>query len=367
MADEISDADDKPLDVDEPDPITFLWNELDDTAQGRQTKREVTEQFDRIRAALIPQLRPFSAMFEDLQKALVASVPIVDTSRFVKSWPVAGIDTSKFLPDNIAELSGSSGQALKSWNSDYLRLAEQFSQYTLPAIKMPTWTFDLTTFDAERWIRVIPPELRAAGETRLDRLPELDEIALKEGISVAWACPGHVIDRLLAADSAAERQDLLANHESDILDHCSHVLRDLEDHEELGEWVSLVQEAISVEREGFHRAAQALAANMIESLAMRVLGGGSNASKQWGVDIALDEEPFRFAMMVLTLRPLVTAFTPFNPNWSTPIPEGFSRHATVHQIDHPDVCRPEFATAGVMLATALIFLVDRWDPDETSP
>lgn len=246
-------------------------------------------------------------------------------------------------------------------------MAEQFSQITLPAITMPTWTLDLPTFDVEQWTKVIPPELRAQGEHRLDRLPELDEIALRDGISVAWACPGHVIDRLLAADTAKQRQDLLVVHEADILEHCANVLEDLQHDDELSGWVPLVHEAIRVEQAGFHRAAQALVANMIESLAMRVLGGGSNASKHGGVNIVLDDEPFRYAMMVLTLRPLVTAFTPFNPNLDTPIPECFSRHATVHQIDHPEVCRPEFATAGVMLATALMFLVDRWDPDETSP
>lgn len=106
MADDSSSGGDEEMSgEEESDPVTFLWKELDETAQGRQTKRELTEQFDRIREALIPQLQPFNAMFEDLQKTLAVSVPVIDTSKLVKNWPVGGVDTSKFVSGGTVELS----------------------------------------------------------------------------------------------------------------------------------------------------------------------------------------------------------------------------------------------------------------------
>ena len=108
---------------------------------------------------------------------------------------------------------------------------------------------------------VLPPNLRGI---RASRWRRLIEICQEDGISVVWAPRHDIVTGLLDQDSAKARQAYLAEHQDEVLDDVADSL-DAVSHPELADWASLLHRGVEAQRAGHWEAAQALAANVLDS------------------------------------------------------------------------------------------------------
>ena len=184
-----------------------------------------------------------------------------------------------------------------------------------------------------------PPNLRS--------LPSLDavaEIARVEGIAVCGVPRAEIVQKLLAAPDASARRQVLVERSDEIMDDCRVVLDDLG-----GELVGLCSEAVEAFSDGYTSAAQALAAGVIESVALRLR---TQSAKEF-TGAYLDRVPIGRLRCWLALQPVARALVRWSPESGRPPPRGFSRHATVHAAGQPGVFSTCRSLTAVMLATSL--------------
>ena len=226
---------------------------------------------------------------------------------------------------------------LPAWTKKYDEIFNQIAEVT--AFKLPE--LDHWIRDLDRWI---PSNLRD-----VQGLDIVFSVALEEGIPLSWVPRPAIVTELMEADGPQERLRVFAERRDDILDDCDDALAQMSH-----EWATQCRNAIRALRAGLCGAAQSHAANIIDSVVLRL---GGNRARQVAVKLAqrdMDDLPFRLTAETLTRRPLARALTRWQPNAGTPPPAHFSRHATSHAVGHPGVFRPEYALTAIMLATSLI-------------
>jgi len=182
------------------------------------------------------------------------------------------------------------------------------------------------------------------------------QLSLDEGLPLAWVPRSAIVDALLASDTPQERAFILDERLTDILDDCEALLVHIPH-----EWARECVAAISALRAGFDGPAQSHAANIIDSIVLRLLGkNGRDRARAWAGE-PFDDVPLRVASESLTLRPLYRAFAPWWPDQDARPPDHFARHATAHAVGYPGLFHRRHALVAVMLATSLT--VQFWDDD----
>lgn len=93
----------------------------------------------------------------------------------------------------------------------------------------------------------------------------LEQLLLNEGLALAWVVEPEMLTRLLAVESESERREMLAKHWEEITDHCYKLLDDIT-LPKLAEWLDFAIGVADALDSGHTAAAQALAANLIETM-----------------------------------------------------------------------------------------------------
>ena len=183
-------------------------------------------------------------------------------------------------------------------------------------------------------------------------------MAFDEGIPLSWVPRPEIVEELLDANGREERQRVLTDRFQDILQDCSEVLAHTH-----GEWAHQAQSAVDALAAGFAAPAQSHAANVIDSVVLRVYGPPAVqpkkllprdyakvlASRDY-TDLANDE----ILTDYFTCLPLDRAFVSWFPDDGDPPLERFSRHVTAHAVGTPRVFDTTKALVAVMLATSLV-------------
>lgn len=133
-----------------------------------------------------------------------------------------------------------------------------------------------------------------------------------------------------------------------MLDDCEALLAEYEH-----ECAAQCLQAIRALRAGFGPPAQSHAANIIDSIVLRLLGQNGRAEASQRAQEDFDEFPLQLAAENLTLRPLFRAFTKWWPSSKVPPPTFFARHPTAHAVGYTNVFADTSALVAVMLATSL--------------
>lgn len=213
----------------------------------------------------------------------------------------------------------------------------------------------------ERLDAMMPANWRGA------RLDYSDMIVLmKEGIPLVWVPPADVIRQLLAADDAAAREQVIDDCRPAILTSCKAALAAVTD-TRFGEQATLLEECVHMADRGMFSGAQALAANVLDTLIRGLTyanPGWLKPNGQWpgyakvlkNIPVVEDDDA--------TIRQLreAAAFLPFpkalEPFWaSDPVPETFNRHATAHAAAATQYT-PVNAVTGIMLAVSVLRDID---------
>ena len=191
-----------------------------------------------------------------------------------------------------------------------------------------------------RWI---PKNLRD-----VDDLEGVAKVTLDEGVPLSWVPRTEIVVELLNAATVDERLKILHARQDDVLDDCEALLAEYEH-----ECAAQCLQAIRALRAGFGPPAQSHAANIIDSIVLRLLGQNGRAEASQRAQEDFDEFPLQLAAENLTLRPLFRAFTKWWPSSKVPPPTFFARHPTAHAVGYTNVFVDTSALVAVMLATSL--------------
>jgi hypothetical protein len=251
--------------------------------------RKMTEY---VREALSPQL-------EGMQRAIDESVaPMLERQR-------------QAIEQSVAPLVRAHADAMNAWvESNHgviesmLRAAEQFR---------------------EAWQEAIPPNIR---DLDADSLFKALEMSIADGPCVIWAPRVEITERLVAADTFADRAAVLIECRNDVLSDMTAVLAEAtcEVVPAQGDARELATRAVEAARDGHDVAAQALAAATLACVLQEVLpyGGLGAAYKQMA---AHDIEQAHFWIVGRVTIEVATsrALTDTDKHVA-----GFNRHGTLH-------------------------------------
>jgi hypothetical protein len=282
---------------------------------------------------------------QQMSAAILANAPLArDAEALQRQW--AQLVAQALDPSSLRRASEA---FLANINFDRIGEAHRAVAATL------TTYFDSKTFqDSLRYLTIdaqhllrrlddwIPANLRGAD------LEEAAAMALDDGIPVVWIPRRDIVEALVAAKAPDARADVLDGRHGEILDDCELALR------EIGhEWAHQCRAAIAALRAEFDGPAQSHAANIVDSIVLRILGREGRDSARTRAQEALDDLPLQVAIESLVLRPLFKALTSWWPNTGTPPPEHFARHPTAHAVGEPGLFQRRHALVAVMLATSL--------------
>ena len=247
-----------------------------------------------------------------------------------------------------------------------------FAQLTEGVVRPEAWKplvpppdyFRYLTAIAERFKAAIfifiPANLQPLSAKKWTRILELGR---EEGIALAWIPRTALVQALLDAPDAAAREQLLLQEETAVLDDCAACLDTITADPAMVELAGFARQAIDICRRGGRAGAQALATNVVETIAKHhldrvVTGKGKGVSNRirnrFGVpiddSIALDE-----LRVWLVGAPLFAAYRE-DYDYATR-DSAFNRHGTAHCVN-PNVYRPANALRSILLATSLLRLMD---------
>lgn len=197
------------------------------------------------------------------------------------------------------------------------------------------------------------------GDARPRDWDEFRVILAHEGIPMLWVPGPDIVAAIFAAESPAERRRVISRRWKGIVSDCETVLEGVT-HRRLADERSFALDCVRALREGHPNAAQALAANLLDSVMQRFISKNfrreltNNEFKTNGVTFDFDDYSFRLA---LTFAPVWCAHARYKPWKGDPIPSEYGRHASVHGVSRRQYKRIN-AVIALMLVTSVIKFFD---------
>ncbi|MFE4255347.1 hypothetical protein ACFRU3_38915 [Streptomyces sp. NPDC056910] len=203
--------------------------------------------------------------------------------------------------------------------------------------------------------QIFPENLRDAAPT----LEVMEMLLIDEGIPLMWVPGPKVVRALLDAPDAAARRRVIGQRWKGITNDCEGILEGI-DHPRLQDARGFGLDVVRALRDGHTNAAQALAANLLDSLMQRHFDKASrvqltkNEFKTKGIKFNLDDYKIR---MALTFAPVWYAHARYFPTDGDPIPRVFGRHPSAHGVSRAQYTRTN-AIYGLMLVVSVLKFFD---------
>lgn len=198
----------------------------------------------------------------------------------------------------------------------------------------------------------LPPNLETI---RTLTLVGTERLAL-EGITIYRVPRTSTARRLLLAETRQARRQILGQAFASILDDCEGVLAQC-DSEPTEQSVVMVRRAIAAARDGHTEAAQALGANIVDSLLVHAYGW--RPSRDLTNHKKTTSETLRAQYAVAQYMVLAPIHASYMTYWggTEPVPRAFSRNATAHHAVPRQFSKRNVAQV-LMQATSLIALLN---------
>lgn len=339
--------DDQPVSDSEPDEAGDEQPDNDEKAKGSWPPHSIFEGFG----------KQYNQLFANLRSSMIRNVTAGFTPLNTASWfpqlktvdpfpqlktPTLGID--------IAALNIGKGLA------DVVRMHQIATVGPIVNILEQQRTQWDSLFESLRKLaeRVFPPNWK--GVKRPD-LSVIETILVDEGIPLAWVPSSSILQALLDAPDAKERRKIIGRRWRRIVSDCEAVLDEVS-HPSLQCHHPFAADIASALRDGHSSAAQALAANLLDSMLRRNFDPTDlkdvTSNKKNGNRFDLDAYQARAAF---TLAPIWQSYAQYHEEKGDPIPRAFGRHPSAHA-----VCRRQYsrtnAVIALMLVTSLLRLLD---------
>lgn len=185
----------------------------------------------------------------------------------------------------------------------------------------------------------------------------IGSILLDEGIPLAWVPDQDILQALFDAPGPAARRRIIGKRWRGLVSDCRAVLIEVS-HPTLRCHQPFAMEIIEALRDGHVSAAQALAANLLDSTLRRSFDKDAfktvTTNKKGGTRFDLDDYRARAAF---TLAPIWRAYAEYWESQGDPIPRSFGRHPSAHAVSRTQYSRIN-AVIGLMLVASLLKLLD---------
>lgn len=188
---------------------------------------------------------------------------------------------------------------------------------------------------------------------------DLEKLLVDEGIPLMWVPGTQTVRALLEAPDAATRRRIIGRRWKSIVNDCEAVLEEVH-HPAVQDARGFALDVVHALRAGHTSAAQALAANLLDSILQRHFDKAAriqltkNDFKAKGIKFKLDDYKFKVAC---TFAPVWYAHAKYFPQNGDPIPRTFGRHPSAHGVSRTQYSRIN-AVYALMLVTSVIKFFD---------
>ena len=191
-----------------------------------------------------------------------------------------------------------------------------------------------------------------------------------EGLPLVWVPRAEIVMEVLAAGSREERVAVLVARRAQVTEDCRAVLADI-DHPRLMTQRRLLTAAVDALAAGHDEAAQSLAVLVVETAVLEAAAAGHidgladrkglyNRVKD-AVRVDLEDAPAWLLRVAASLAPVAGFFAPFFPHQGDPVPEGMSRHVTVHFAFDEHYTEEHAVVAVLLMASVVRGLQQGWE------
>lgn len=314
-----------------------------DQPDTERTEKEQISWFDELISELTERSE---ATLAELQAQNPEDIDVAERlpwlSRYVLDW----------LYEVRESLNPSSRAAIEGWHESERERVRRFLKGAELAHK--------------RFQESLPPNWQDS-DLEFPSLEILEDLQLSQGLPLAWVPPSPVLSKLLSASSLEERQMLIDNNATMILDSCDFELNRLSD-PRLANWIASAREAVASMRSGYFRAGQALSAVALDSAISEFV----SRSRRHAVVQSVNGKPTPPGTLptssptwndvdhpraLLVLYGLWGSHKQYWKKKGDEIPGTFSRHATVHSMSDRQYTRSNGLIA-VMHLVGLLCLLD---------
>ena len=202
--------------------------------------------------------------------------------------------------------------------------------------------------------RVFPPNWKGLNQPDLD---VIELILLDEGIPLAWVPSQPILQAVFDSPNATARRLVLGRRWKGLTSDCEACLSEVS-HADLRCHQPFAMDVVRAMRDGHASGAQALAANLLDSILRRNFDKDDfkavTTNKKGGSRFDLDAYRIRVAF---TLAPVWRAYAEYWESQGDPIPRAFGRHPSAHAVSTTQYSRIN-AVIGLMLVTSLLRLLD---------
>jgi hypothetical protein len=274
------------------------------------------------------------------------------TSGFADAFTRASAEVSAQMTPTLLRVTS----IMSQFDSVQLQLAKQFSIADGLLAQLSNWQSSW----AANWNGVIGSALSIAATVRRLSHPEnwwslelpepdlLQTLVLEEGLPLCWIPPVGVLERLLAAQSAQQRRDIIGRSYEQIMDGCEEVLNHVTSYRGR-QYARFVRASIRAIREGHRDAGQSLATNTLDTLVTRY--GLNPPAKNKRPE--LESMDFRDALVLGALWRSYFSYRGEDPTIVPP--REFLRHATAHAVSSQ-----QYSLRNATLAVMHLVAVLRW-------
>ncbi|MFF0822035.1 hypothetical protein ACFYUR_16830 [Micromonospora haikouensis] len=189
----------------------------------------------------------------------------------------------------------------------------------------------------------------------------LESILLDEGIPLVGVPRRTTVQAVLDAPDAAARRAVVGRRWRSILTDCEAALGSFQRRELRGQ-IPFAEKAIRALRDGHPEAAQALAANLLDTVLRTHFTADFRTitnNRPNGSRLDLDDYTVRVACAI---APVWAAYRQFWTSNGDPVPRTFARHASAHAVSRAQYNRTN-AVLGIMLVTSLLWLCEHETPE----
>jgi hypothetical protein len=184
-------------------------------------------------------------------------------------------------------------------------------------------------------------------------------IVLDEGIPLVAVPRAETVQLLIDAPDTQTRRSIIGRRWRSITTDCetslSHYRR-----ADVADLIGFARKAVAALRGGHPEAAQALSANLLDSLARQYFNADLKVitkAHRKGQRFEIDDYTIRVAFAI---APIWAAYREFWPSNGDPVPRGFARHASAHAVSTAQYSRINTVIA-LMLVTSLLWVLEDQD------
>lgn len=200
--------------------------------------------------------------------------------------------------------------------------------------------------------RMLPPNWRG-----VRGMSQLETLLLDEGLALAWVPPADILNALLAASSKQERRRILGRRWKRVVAACRESIESASE-AEFAQYRGFALNVIKMLEEGHSEGAQALAANLLDTMLRETLDGPSHREvTNQRNRLSIDDLPMRAAMV---FGGIWGSHTEFWQSRGDSIPREFTRHGSAHAVSRLQYSRIN-AVIALMHVTAYIMLLESGD------